>query len=484
MTSRFMRAVFVVAVMQVLAMAQGVWTQVATTGPSARSGHAMAYDSRRGQTVLFGGTDAAGVQGDTWTWDGSSWTQVSVTGPSARSGHAMVYDSQRGRIVLFGGSGNADTWEWDGAAWQPQLFAAGPTGRSYHAMAYDSQRGRTVLFGGTRGGASLADTWEWDGVSWSQVGGVGPSARAYHAMAYDARSRKTVLYGGYTPFMISVTEWFAPFNVYQFPSRDYRNDVWAWDGLNWATTALVGPGRGEHSMSYDSLRDRIVLLSGYYYTTSIFNSPLAQPPSASYTYYHLSDTQGAWGGGVTWHVLDNQGPVCRAHSMAFDDHRGLVVVFGGLDSSDSYVGTTWEWLGDPGTGSVFGSGCGSPQFTLAPASAAPPTLTTVAQASLANIPSTVAFVALGWSRTAFGPFALPISLSSYGMPGCDLLQSADAAALPVTFTGPGTATLSLPIPNWPVLIGAHVYLQGWAFAPGVNPGHTIVSNGLDWGIGY
>jgi len=26
-------------------------------------------------------------------------------------------------------------------------------------------------------------------------------------------------------------------------------------------------------------------------------------------------------------------------------------------------------------------------------------------------------------------------------------------------------------------------LQGWAVAPGANAGNTIVSNGLEWGIG-
>jgi hypothetical protein len=42
----------------------------------------------------------------------------------------------------------------------------------------------------------------------------------------------------------------------------------------------------------------------------------------------------------------------------------------------------------------------------------------------------------------------------------------------------------LPLPNWSGLIGLHLYLQGWANAPGVNAGNTIVSNGIDWLIGY
>ncbi|HLQ38194.1 MAG TPA: hypothetical protein VK348_10350 [Planctomycetota bacterium] len=77
----------------------------------------------------------------------------------------------------------------------------------------------------------------------------------------------------------------------------------------------------------------------------------------------------------------------------------------------------------------------------------------------------------------------PLTLAGFGMPGCDLLQSAEAAAQPVSSTGPGAATLSLPLPNIGALVGLQVYLQAWALAPGANPGNTVVSNGLDWFIG-
>jgi hypothetical protein len=69
------------------------------------------------------------------------------------------------------------------------------------------------------------------------------------------------------------------------------------------------------------------------------------------------------------------------------------------------------------------------------------------------------------------------------MPGCDLLQSADAIAQPVSFTGPGTATYSAVVPNATVLIGQHVCLQGLAVAPGANAAGLIVSNGIEWVVG-
>jgi len=63
------------------------------------------------------------------------------------------------------------------------------------------------------------------------------------------------------------------------------------------------------------------------------------------------------------------------------------------------------------------------------------------------------------------------------------LRLAKSVALEFSDMTPGTATYSLPMPNITGLIGLHVYLQSWAFAPGGNPGQTIVSNGIEWVIG-
>ena len=82
----------------------------------------------------------------------------------ARYGHALAYDSARFRTVLFGGAGNigvlSDTWEWDGTTWTQKSLATSPPARSSHALAYDSARGRTVLFGGRPDSGLFSDTWE------------------------------------------------------------------------------------------------------------------------------------------------------------------------------------------------------------------------------------------------------------------------------------------------------------------------------------
>ena len=74
----------VVLVVTVSASAARVWEDRAPT-PGLRGFHAMAYDSVRGKTVLFGGAIGSGYAGDTWEWDGATWTQVAAGGPAARN---------------------------------------------------------------------------------------------------------------------------------------------------------------------------------------------------------------------------------------------------------------------------------------------------------------------------------------------------------------------------------------------------------------
>jgi len=248
----------------------------------------------------------------------------------------------------------------------------------------------------------------------------------------------------------------------------YLGDTWEWGGSSWTQVSTTGPSaRREHAMAYDSQRGRIVMFGGF---ASTFNE--------------LDDTW-EWDGS-SWTQVSATGPSARStHAMAYDSQRGRTVLFGGFGSSP-YLGDTWELDNQLlAYALTFGAGCGSPVLDLAPVANARPVIGTTGQAALTNIPSppAIAFVALGWSRTTSGFFSLPLSLAGFGMPGCDLLQSAEAAANPTTATGPGTATFSLPLPGITGLIGLHLYLQGWAVAPGTNSGNTIVSNGIHWYIG-
>ncbi|MBI5527234.1 MAG: hypothetical protein HY897_12940 [Deltaproteobacteria bacterium] len=165
---------------------RATWTERTPVGtiPSGREGHAMGYDAARGKVVLFGGHTCCGSLshlGDTWEWDGEvgTWTErvPATASPSARSGHAMAYDSARRSVVLFGGiQYYVDAWEWDGASgtWTYQSPTRSPYGRSEHAGVYDPSRGRIVMFGGYFDGRGLRDTWEFTGA------GVPHSRHAVH----------------------------------------------------------------------------------------------------------------------------------------------------------------------------------------------------------------------------------------------------------------------------------------------------------------
>lgn len=133
------------------------------------------------------------------------------------------------------------------------------------------------------------------------------------------------------------------------------------------------------------------------------------------------------------------------------------------------------------TATTYGTGCGSPALDMVPGQR--PVIGTSATAMVNNAPTPIGGVAMGWSKTLLFPIALPFELSSIGMPGCYLLQSNQAFGLPVTGGVAGTLQFSYAIPSAPGLLGTHVYLQGYAYAPAANAMEVIASNGVDWLLG-
>ena len=228
------------------------WTQLADTGPDARSRHALAFDGGRGRAVLFGGVSTDGtLRGDTWEWDGESWTQVADTGPDARSGHRLAYDSGRSATVLFGGSASGpslrgDTWAWDGSNWT-QEQDVGPAVRQGHGLVFDDSRSQLVLFGGDTGAGVVADTWTWDGTDWTERSRFGPPACAEADMVFDGGS--VLLYGGAASLTDKDAAVFA--------------GSWTWDGQHWTQRQEIGPGpRWGHAIAFDNSRGCTVLYGG------------------------------------------------------------------------------------------------------------------------------------------------------------------------------------------------------------------------------
>ena len=315
-------------------------TRSSSFDPSARFGPAMAYDSSRGRVVLFGGDADIYPYNDTWEWTGSRWVQILPSdpeddgNPTGRVNAAMAFDSKRGRIVMFGGlyvTDNNETWEYDGTSWElitptdPEGDGS-PAADSDVAMAYDSGRGVTVLF--TTDGALLnpsPQTWEYDGTSWDLItlsdpeGDGNPACRTSTAMTYDPGANEMVLFGG-SPCASSTP----------------LGDTWLYDGTSWdkVTPASNPDARKASKMVYDADEDRVVLFGGR--------------KKSGISWVRLNDTW-EWSGS-NWALqtpTDPEGdgsPSTRySHGMAYDTAREETIIFGG--QTTDWVKETWAWNG-------------------------------------------------------------------------------------------------------------------------------------------
>jgi hypothetical protein len=291
--------------------------RAAPADPGPRNGHGLAYDSRLGQLILFGGATAEDVRGDTWLWHGGEWQHASVTGPEARTFPSMVYDSGRGAVVLFGGNrvlfGDStrpavmlgDTWIFRNGAWT-RMAAPGPSPRAEAAIAYDPARRRVVLFGGyeLRDGERrrLGDTWEWDGTGWTRMSSSGPTPRNGAAMAYDPSRRVVVLFGG---------------------SGGPLGDTWSWNGRGWTQLGMPPvPGRFNTALAWDPAARRLVRFGGWDGKE------------------RASDT---WElGQAGWVRVQSDGPSGRNHAVLVSaTDRGSILLYGGHDGERVFA-DLWE----------------------------------------------------------------------------------------------------------------------------------------------
>jgi hypothetical protein len=181
-----------------------------------------------------------------------------------------------------------------------------------------------VLFGGANEERVLGDTWEYDGRAWRRVADEGPAARTFPSIAYDAARGRVLLFGGNRVL----------FGPTPRSASTLLGDLWEWDGRRWrllADTQQDAPApRAESVMTYDSVRERIVLFGGY----------TISPDGRS---RRFGDTW-EWDGGA-WRQSSLDGPAGRSGSaMVFDPVRRRVLLFGG--STGTATDEAWEWDGE------------------------------------------------------------------------------------------------------------------------------------------
>ena len=192
-----------------------------------------------------------------------------------------------------------------------------PPGRFDHGIACDKVRGRVVIFGGIGIGVSyLDDTWEWDGDTWQQLSpGNHPCARGGCQMVFDEAREQVVLFGGM-----------------EDTSGLRFGDTWVWDGTDWTelSPAHSPQARFGHGMTYDSLRERVVLFGG-------LDSTAFQ-----------NDTW-EWDG-LDWvEIMPDTQPDARyflgGNGLAYDGNRNVVILFGGSEGGTNFKDDTWEYEG-------------------------------------------------------------------------------------------------------------------------------------------
>lgn len=134
------------------------------------------------------------------------------------------------------------------------------------------------------------------------------------------------------------------------------------------------------------------------------------------------------------------------------------------------------------TATPYGQGCGTPALAMVPG--ARPVIGTSGGARLLNAPTSTGGVTIGRDNRRLGGLPLlPLSLASFGMPGCFLLHSNDVFGLSVTPGAAGELVFVQAIPFDAALVGARIYLQGYCLAPGANTLGVIMSNGIEWQLG-
>jgi hypothetical protein len=429
------------------ALAQATHTQLfPAVSPSARAGlHGVSDGSGM---LVFGGllSSAPSFSNEMWRFDGVTWTNLTPAGanPAARDWYASAWDAARSRYVLFGGRGFlsgttrgdfGDTWEFDGTTWTQMTPALSPSARRWSAMTYDATLGKCVLFGGSTSGTTfLGDTWTWDGATWTQLTpATSPSPRARGWLEWDLmRNRAIYALGKNTTAATALSE------------------TWSWDGSTWAlvpATTIPGWNAGNgliaYGMTYDLLRDRMVLVGGTRTTATV--SPQ--------TWEHDGNDWALWTQGA---LTGRTGP-----AVAFVAGLGKTFVFGG-SSGVNPMADTWEYQTNAfAVAQPFGVGCagGAGVVQLTTTNAAWTGETAVTTASSLD-PAGLALGVLGLSNTTWAGGALPFPLSAVlatTSPSCQLLVSPDALVfLPAMG---GVADLTIAIPANASLLGAQLHEQ-------------------------
>jgi hypothetical protein len=226
--------------------------------------------------------------------------------------------------------------------WIPKFPIDPPSARLQMSMVYDCDKNETIMFGGIlrtsdpsmKKWPTTKEMWKWDGTTWTQLTpDILPDPRRSAGMVYDSDTKKIILFGGFNSPTLDPTPY----------EKIVYNDTWEWDGENWIEVipnGLAPPFSPDkkwgHCMVYDKIRKKTVLFGGY----NAYQSPYLFDETWEYD----SNTH-------TWEEIQllTHPERRRYASIVFDENRGKIVLFGGVQTSKvSAFNDSWvfdgEWI--------------------------------------------------------------------------------------------------------------------------------------------
>lgn len=201
-----------------------------------------------------------------------TWTQLSpATSPDARAGFGFAYDKGRDYALLIGGYGDPpsgplsffqDTWKWDGTTWTDLAPSTTPTsisagiGVSLPTLVWDDVNNTVLLWYFTDSSPHTFKTYLWDGSDWDlQTPANSPPGTTGLPNQWTAGCCEAPGLG----------------NVLLFGGGSTGNsETWTWNGSTWThvTPATTPPVRYFPFMTYDAVRDEVVMYGGKYSSSS------------------------------------------------------------------------------------------------------------------------------------------------------------------------------------------------------------------------
>lgn len=278
--------------------------------PGGGAGASMIYDKNRQVIVLFGGT----YNSDTWEYDGQVWKQVKTeTLPPERTRPAMAYDLKRKSIIMYGGSNSEDpilddVWEFDGKDWRLIELKNAPKEIRFPTLLYYPPLSKVILFGEYRSDTATYQTWTYDGKSWENLNKDLP------AIPTPSMLYQTVL-NTYTNkiYLQMTTNW-----TYEFDGNIWQVILKSKEPFMPIPVA---------NLVYDTRRNAVVL----------FGLPLPRAWNSETWEFD----------GTAWKRVEPviSPPARDGHMMAYDEQRGVTVLFGGYTEDGIYLNDTWEYDG-------------------------------------------------------------------------------------------------------------------------------------------